>query len=493
MSVAETVIAKRSISWDELTEIAPLPDADSENLKWDSVTAAAGRAARRDVWQSEDQSAERIHRACLEWLKELDPEGGNRPLHGPVAWVHVLARALARDPLIRQPPTLNGVDFALSCIEQWWPEHWAQEDKSDIEEALSMSEVYIEFQYGHFENQSDVTLAKLIWLDHLRKQFPGCPVTTDELRQLKHRRRVLAAGEKYSAGFSGESKSFFDELLVRFADGSLDVPISGNAHDEAVFFRYINFVGIEQVERCRIGAAILHTVAALNSEHSLRRNTAIHPVCGYALVLGTRREGSHNTQIGAAPGLWRLRIEGEQYMINCELWPRPVVMSHNEFGRARGSANAILRDVGISVDSPPGHWKKVWETHGLRDQLLAAAERVDPRIRLEQVLRWVREIASEAPAAHRPPTDGSAVRLADGATVADVRWLVERALADGMIMPHERDGLEREIRRRSMETNRRDAAKRQRKLLVLDPGPVASENPLITTEFSATSKNEEDR
>ena len=168
-------------------------------------------------------------------------------------------------------------------------------------------------------------------------------------------------------------------------------------------------------------------------------------------------------------------------------------MSHHEFGRARGSANAILRDVGVSLDSPPGHWKKIWETYGLRNQLLAAARRVDPRIRLEKVFGWIHQIVSTAPAAHRPPTDGSAVRLSDGATVADVHWLVERALADGVIMPHERDGLEREIRRRSTETNRRDAAKRQRKLLVLDAGPVASETPLISTAFSPTSKNSEDR
>lgn len=494
MSVTETDIAQRRISWDELTEIAPLPDAHGENLQSDIRFQMAGRGARRDIWQSRDQSAERIHAACLEQLKALDPDGGNRPLAGPVSWVHVLSRALGRDPLIQQLPSLDGVDFVLSCIEQWWPEHWAQQDESNIETALSLSEKFLRFKYSHLKNQSDATLARLLWLDHLRKQFPGCPVTTDELQQLQHRRRVLAAGVKHSVGFSSESKSLFDELLVNFADGELDIPVSGNAHHEAMFLRRINFVGIDQVDECRIGAALLHTAAALNSENSLWRNTSIHPVCGYALLVGARPEGAaYHPAIGAAPGLWRLRIEGEQYMITCELWPRPVVMSHNEFGRARGSANAILRDVGISVDSPPGHWKKVWETHGLRDQLLAAAERVDPRIRLEQVFRWVREIASEAPAAHRPPTDGSAVRLSDGATVADIRWLVDRALADGMIMPHERDGLEREIRRRSMETNRRDAAKRQRKLLVLDPGPVASENPLISTGFSASSKNEEDR
>lgn len=476
MSVAETVIAQQNISWDELTKIAPLPDPRSENLKWDWASRFAGQAARKEIWISGNNSRDHIYDACAKCLTALDPDSGNCPGIGPLQWTGVLSAALADDPLIKQLPTLDGVDFAMQCIEQWWPEHWAEQANSDIETALSMSEFFIQRKYEHLSNQSDATLARLLWLARLREQFPGCPVTTDELRQLKHRRRVLAAGENHSVGLVGESKSVFLELLGLFADGELDIPLSGNALDEATFLRRINLFGMERVERCRIGAALLQTAAALNSDNALRQNTAIHPVCGYALVLGTRAQGTHDTYVGAAPGLWRLRVEVEQYVISCELWPRPVVMSHNEFGRARGSANAILRDVGISVDSPPGHWKKVWETHGLRDQLLAAAERVDPQIRLEQVWQWIRRIAAAAPSAHRPAIDGAAVRLADGATVADPRWLIAQALHDGVILPHEQAGLEKEIRRRTLETNRRDVAQRQRKFLVLnaEAGPAAN-------------------
>jgi hypothetical protein len=333
----------------------------------------------------------------------------------------------------------------------------------------------------------------LVWLNRLRDKYPDRPVTLNEYARLRHRRRVLEAGEKHAAGLSNDARAVFFDRLDDFAQQKLEVPIDGDSVQEAIFSRELGTVGLSREDRCRVAASLLQTAAALNGEQFLHVNSAAHPIHGYAMVFGDAETGDFSTLVGAAPGCWRLQIEGDQYVLTCDLWPRPVVMSHHEYGRARGSANAILRDVGVSVDSPPGHWKKIWETYGLRSQLLLAAQRVDPCIRLEQVFRWIHRLASEAPAAHRPPTDGSAVRLSDGATVADVRWLVERALADGMIMPHEREGLEREIRRRSMETNRRDAAKRQRKLLVLDPGPVASENPLISTGFSASSKNEEDR
>jgi len=493
VSVSETDIAIKSITWDDCNAVHPLPAPPRPDMEWGSALEALGKAVRKEIWISQDNSTENITAACYEAIKERDPERGKQPLTGLMPYRRLLSRALAGDITIIQLPTLKGVSDVMACLDAWWPDHWERQDKSDIDLALASTHLNTEIQFVNYPNRADLLLGRLFWLERLRDEFPGCPVTVREIEQCRRRRRVLELGAEHASGLPDEARTVFVDHLDDWAQERLHVPVNGDSVQEAKFAKELMFVGLTPVERCRVAAALLQTVAEANSETCLHANNAMHPIHGYALVFGDSATGDRNTLIGASPGCWRLQIEGEQYVLTCDVWPRPVIMSHHEFGRARGSANAILRDVGVSLDSPPGHWKKIWETYGLRNQLLVAARRVDPRIRLEKVFGWIHQIVSTAPAAHRPPIDGSAVRLSDGATVVDVRWLVERALADGVIMPHERDGLEREIRRRSTETNRRDAAKRQRKLLVLDAGPVASETPLISKAFSPTSKNSADR
>ena len=492
MGVADTDISIQAISWDDCNRVTPLPKPSPPCPNWGRAVEAAGKAARKEIWISGDNSQEKVRQACDEALKARDPEGGEDDFRGLMTWHAPLSLGLPKDVTVRYLPSLEGVEEIVALLNAWWPDHWERQDKADIDRALSHTEASIDFELAERDNPADALLAKLLWLEQLRRRFPGRPVTLGELAQKRHRRLVFEIAEKHAAGLSDASTLEFFDLVDAFANEKLKVPVDSDSVQEAVFTRSLITVGLCEIDRCRVAAALLQTAADVNSETCLQPNKAMHPIHGYTLIFGDSATGNHQTLVGAAPGCWRLQIEGEQHVLTCELWPRPVVMSHQEYGRARGSANAILRDVGVAVDSPPGHWKKIWETFGLRSQLLLAAQRVDPRTRLEQVFRWVQKIASTAPTAHRPPTDGSAVRLSDGKTVVDVRWLVEKALADGMIMPHERDRLEREIRSRSIQTNRRDAAKKQRKLLVIDAGPAASENPLISDDSSGTLNNSVD-
>lgn len=492
MSVAETAVSVQSITWDELTRVAPLP-CPIVGRVWTSCVEAAGRDARRALWMNGSTSQQDILQTCINALTARDPKAPDPNSKFSSEWSSTLCHALEADITLMQHPTLAGVEFMIDCIENWWEQHWEQQDKSDLEFALSMTDAAIDWQFLNWHNKADALLGRLLWLERLRKRFPGYAVTYKELDEQRHRLRVLKKGEVYSTGLGAEARKVFFKALEDLASGKLTVPVNSNAIEEARFYREIVTIGLDQVQRCRLAAALLQTAAALNSEKCLTANNLLHPIHGYAMVFGDPAARCDTQWVGVAPGRWRLRVEGEQYVITCDLWPRPVVMSHHEFGRARGSANAILRDVGISVDSPPGHWKLVWEKHGLRNQLLAAAERIDQRMRLEEVWQWVARVAAAAPAAHRPALDGSAVRLADGVTVADPRWLIEQAMADGIILSHERAFLEKEIRNRARETNRRDEAKRQRKLLVIDGVGPAPGIPLINSRESTIAENATER
>ncbi len=408
-----------------------------------------------------------------------------------LSWRDTITFTLWRDPLLEQLPSKEAVEAGIETLEEWWGEYYANFDKAeDAEMCFAITEEMAEIQLRDVENRTSRTLAVVAFLTRLRKRFPDACLTTTEFRELKHKRLVRTAGERFASGFSDELKNEFFDQLDRMADGSLIVPCNGDAKAEAALYGEV--WAENRLDKCKIAAALLLTAQAIYQKQPRTGGFRLHPIHGYELAA----DGEWSTLPGklraVSPGFWRLAIEGEQYILTCELWPRPVVMSANEFGRARGSANAILRDVGISVDSPPGHWKAVWESHGLRNQLLATAERIDPRVRIEEFKAWIRRIALAAPATDRPPTNGAAVRLADGATVASCQWLIEQAMADGIIRPHEESLFERTLRQSTRETNRRDANRVQQRLLTIDAVGEPVGIPLINKGASALIENHEE-
>ncbi len=488
MSVAETAIAAQGISWKELAELAPLPGPRGEGLQWDFVAKQAGCEARAKIWSEQKNSDDFVFETCRAAVRSC--QGSAFEDHQD-RWSAQLALALQRDPLIKQLPTLHGIEWFVECVAAWWPGYWEGQDKSDLERALSGTEAAIDFQYWKWPNSSDKKLGSLLWRHRLRAQFPGLPLTLPELQDLREKRRIRSVASLHSAGLDGRAAEVFAECVEDMATGMMKIPVAGDALEEAKYFRQINLIDLDKIDRLRVFAALLHTAAALHRDKPEGRSQT-HPIHGYAIVFGKSSQGLHNSMVGVAPGLWQLQVEGDQYLLTCELWPRPVVMSPHEFGRARGSANAILRDVGIAVDSPPGHWKAVWETHGLRSQLLATAERIDPQVRIEEFKDWIHRIALAAPAANRPPENGAAVRLADGATVASCRWLIGQAMADGIIRPHEEPLFEKTLRQSAKETNRRDANGVQQRLLTINAVGGPAKIPLINKERLPLIENRED-
>jgi hypothetical protein len=178
----------------------------------------------------------------------------------------------------------------------------------------------------------------------------------------------------------------------------------------------------------------------------------IEPIVGYGFDHETYwNEGSGwmkdpGTVGNVNPGLMRLRIIGDWYELACELWPCAVTMKAADFLRARSSAREIFKQTGIQPDSPVGRWRTVWETLGLRDRLIRIADRENPSDRQARIVTWLETIEGAAPAADRSRPDGSAARLPDGAVVASMPWLVNRAIGDAIARESEREAVEAVIR-----------------------------------------------
>jgi hypothetical protein len=491
VSVASSVVETDAdyYFWRQLSECVELPSVPSDSgcRAWPQEVADVLRVARATIWTTGSNSSPKIERAVVNAINLLQSETGGNHLW---SWQFQLQFVLESDPLVVTIPTRHGVDEAKERLDRWWVGHWASADKSESEMTLALTECFAEIELADCTNKSDAKLAIIGFLVHLRGILPDSPLTSAELMALKYKRRVRAIGERFTSGMQEDLKSQFFAELARMADGLLRVPCSGDAREEAIFASSVFCE--DRLDACKLAAALLQTAHAVHVETSRVVGLRLHPIHGYGMAFDGESSESPGKLRAVSPGLWRLALEGEQYIITCDLWPQPVVMSPNEFGRARGSANAILRDVGIAVDSPPGHWKAVWESHGLRSQLLATAERIDPRLRIEEFKAWVGRVALAAPAADRPPVDGAAVRLADGATVASIAWLIGQAAADGVIRPHEEALLENTLRRNSRETNRRDSSRKQLRRLVIDTISESPGIPLSNTREADYLKNRED-
>lgn len=474
MSVTSgTGIALPVVTWEEISKAAPFPPLYDGSTSCSPLAERVGREIRVSLWMRGVNSPEAIReefRKSYSRLNESQREQAD-------LWEMPLRLALERrDPCLTELPTLEGIVDVIARLAAWWPSHWEAVNASDDpERRLADTDSIIVCFLDLGPNTADSLLGRLVWLNRLRVALPGRPVTLEELRALERHREVLAVGEKYMEGLSPERRELLRESLECFAKGELSIPRDADALAEATLTNSLPFqLGPTRMDYVYVAAILLRIATELRVAGRDEGYWATHPTAGYAMIIHPSRNGANASVDRVSPGLWRLRIEGDQYVISCELWPGPVVMSPDEFARARGSARAIMRDVGISVDSPPGHWKAVWEKHGLRNHLLQIAERVDPRARLEELRAWVQRISGSAPAADRPPEDGSCVRLPDGHVVAKPAWLIEQALADGVISAHERPLMEKAFRGLGRETNRRDANRRQQRMLVIDApaGPL---------------------
>jgi hypothetical protein len=243
--------------------------------------------------------------------------------------------------------------------------------------------------------------------------------------------------------------------------------------------RELDWMGLPDADVAMVAQAIGRRITTAEAEN---RVGMIDPVVGYGFAWAvTRRDDgslaeSRGEVVAVNPGLMRLRIVGDWYELECELWPCPVTMHAADFLRARSSAREIFKQTGIQPDNPAGRWRMVWERCGLRDRLIQAADRDDPGERAARIVTWLRTVEGSASPADRAKPDGSAARLPDGAVVASMPWLVAQAIGEAIARESEREAVEAVIRANTRESIRRtDGGRSVRLRLVPRKTPLVIE------------------
>jgi hypothetical protein len=239
------------------------------------------------------------------------------------------------------------------------------------------------------------------------------------------------------------------------------------------WLRGLDWMGLPDADVAMVAQAIARRISAAEAEN---RVGVIDPIVGYGFEQESVVQSDMSTKeiIAVNSGLMRLRIIGDSYELECELWPCPVTMKAADFLRARSSAREIFKQTGIQADNPAGRWRLVWETHGLRDRLIQAADRDDPGERATRIVTWLRTVESSALPADRAKPDGSAARLPDGAVVASMPWLVAKAIGDAIARESEREAVEAVIRANTGESTRRTDGGRSIRLRI-----VPTKTPLV--------------
>jgi hypothetical protein len=279
-----------------------------------------------------------------------------------------------------------------------------------------------------------------------------------------------------AAGWVG--RMFEDEqrqdLLVIAAGQYLAGRLKENGGELFRRLRELDWMGLPDADVALVAQAIGRRIAAAEAEN---RVGMIDPIVGYgfAWAIEQRMDGSFveagGHVVAVTPGLMRLRIVGDWYELECELWPCPVTMHAADFLRARSSAREIFKQTGIQPDSPVGRWRQVWEIAGLRDRLIQVADRDNPGERQARIVTWLRTMEGAAPAADRSRPDGSAARLPDGAVVASMPWLVAQAIGDAIARQSEREAVEALILANTSESIRWTDGRRRIRLRRLPAKP----------------------
>jgi hypothetical protein len=370
------------------------------------------------------------------------------------------------------------VEFDLSALNRRVPLPVGP-DADDVVRSFAL-EIRGELWPGGPADEVEILTAVAV---RLREAFSDNP-DSEEVFEMANRlaailradRTISAPPSPQAAGWVG--RVFEDEqrqdLLVVAAGQYLAGTLKESGGKLFVRLRELDRTGLPDADVAMVAQALMRRAAVAESENWVGE---IDPVVGYGFALGwTFLDSGGNvedqkTVARATPGLMRLRIIGDWYELECELWPCSVTMKAADFLRARSSAREIFKQTGIQPDSPAGRWRAVWEVAGLRDRLIQVADRENPSDRQARIVTWLGTIEGAAPTADRSRPDGSAARLPDGAVVASMSWLVAQAIGDAIARESEREAVEAVIRSNTRESIRRTDGGRSVRLRLLPAKP----------------------
>lgn len=438
----------------EFNRMLPLPAEDGDS--WDDEDRRIARAARLRLWRSGPADGPGLRAAAEAEVAEAIEQGqvaeDERTLR-----IDNVVELLSGDASIADPPDVDEVAMEVERGRELFAKWHGPRHEHDTG---PMPPVPYPDRYGNWPGVNwrqavEHTLKRVSdhrppreERDELGRRRIVPPTTSDRAARLWLRREkmdeaaAVAAAEEQGRRDAGHAAVaalpivFDDErqnllkFVVRYhARGELEVPVSGDPLAEAKLMaeleRNYDGYGLSENDRADVVAELIRYVA---SRRVLSRESRIVPTVGYAIVVD-----GHGAVVDVAPAGLRLTIEGGQYVLRSQRWPRSVRMAARDFRDWRRSAQAIFDQVGVEVDDEHRrHWKRWWPS--LAAQLLKTVEVVEDAQRRMRWTHWMQGLASVAPRLPHATNDGSPYwSMSCGGFFVGKSWALALAIEQGEI------------------------------------------------------------
>lgn len=480
----------------EWNRMLPLPKSKDE----DETVAWFARGTRLRLWRSGPRKADELRPAAEAEVAEAVDEG-MIAADDAADMIDRVCLILASDASIADPPSIGHVEDALEESRTALRRLWRPLSESDKSAGHCVESCPFDVdRYGNFPGVNwraflGWALSRVCRWPHTNLRLPTSYILAWEILRDEVTRdaEAIAAGEESErrersdlavaslpAVFEGDQQRLLCFLWRLRAGGDfVDVPTDGNPVAEAELLRQVrafDIYGMTMAQQAEVADQLMRVVATAEADKPL-----IVPGLGYAIKVQGK------TIVDVFPGNLTLTIEGRDHVLASPELSRPVRLSAREFRDPRLCARAIYEQVFVEVDNPRGHWRKWWPV--LAERLRKTARVVEGAERVEGWTRFVAGVDASAVESSYAMPDGGPYRAADGKVFVGKGWLVERALAAGVIAPADRKAFSDWLGK--AERNRRDAAGRQHKVLAIgEHGPLVIEanvEPVVETEVAGSS------
>ncbi|MBM4023345.1 MAG: hypothetical protein FJ284_14120 [Planctomycetes bacterium] len=472
----------------EWNRMLPLPKGE------DDIVTALSRRTRLRLWRKRPGEANEL-RTAAEAEVAGAVEAGHVASDDAAGLIDRVERLLASDTLIDDPPRRRTV------------EHVLEDSRMKLRRLLRPRSASqgMEFEPCPFDVDRYGNFPGVNWREVLdwglervcRWPYKEPPSTSyriawrilrDELTREAEAaadREAVARREKSDLAvaslpvvFEGDQQWLLSFLRRLHAGGDfVEVPTDGNPVAEAELLRQVRAFDTYEMnpaQQAEVASELMRVVAKAEAE-AAAAVPLIVPGLGYEIKVEARKI------VDVFPGNLTLTIEGREHVLNSPELSRPVRLSAKEFRDPRLCALAIYEQVLVEVDIPRGHWRRWWPV--LAERLRKTATIVEDGDRIKGWGRFVAGAIAAAPRSSHWLPDGAPYWDDDGKPYVGKAWLIERALASGVIGPADRKAFSDWLG--TADRNRRDAAGGQHKMLAIgENGPLCIEGTFEPVEKS---------
>jgi len=472
----------------EWNRMIPLPKSEEdERVKW----LAFGTRLR--LWRKRPGEANELRSAAEAEVTEA-VEAGEIAADDAADLIDRVERLLASDTSIADPPRRRTV------------EHVLEDSRMKLRRLLRpiSAPQGMEFEpcpfdvdrYGNFPGMNwrkvlDWGLSRVCRWPHtnlplstsysiawkiLRDEVTGDAAAVAAREEDERRERTDLAVASLPVVFEGDQQGLLSFLRRLHAGGDfVEVPTDGNPVAEAELLRQVRAFDIYEMNPAQQAEVASELMRAVAKAEAVAAVPLIVPGLQYEIKVEARKI------VDVFPGNLSLTIEGREHVLNSPELSRPVRLSAKEFRDPRLCALAIYEQVLVEVDIPRGHWRRWWPV--LAERLRKTATIVADGERIKGWGRFVAGAIAGAPRSSHWLPDGAPYWDDDGKPYVGKAWLIERALASGVIGPADRKAFSDWLG--TADRNRRDAAGGQHKMLAIgENGPLCIEGTFEPVEKS---------